>query len=628
MITPPSGENKWNTYQGRATECVIILPVVLLALWVRLRTLDSASLWCDEIGQVAGYYFDGYKQVMYWAARFAQPPLDYWIGWSVYKFAQGEFAARLPAAIFGTLTVLIAYVLARRMVGRGAASLIAIGLATSPHMIHYSQEARPYAIFWFALMLSVWLLARAWERNRLRDWAVFLPAIGCCLLTRSLGPLMMTTGMGVWALADLARRFRTERQDFFRNFFQHHGTRLSICLLIAWAPALYILQYILHRSRKFAYLARDAGEAFDWRGNMAAIGQALQAVVTSAMPIALVLVPLGVVGLVWYLLRRSSAHPTPQRVIVVPVLIGFGVHAIVYAFMVDDTVPKYAYWGYSLPFIYLGAGYAVERLTSWLRQRLSIPIVVKGVWLATAVVLLFQLRIDHTTAIVHKPDWRAACEAIGAKVNPKRDVVFAAEAQLYGTAGMVFRVSPHYWETDEHLVNVLREQDKLYNGGRPILDRRSCRVALMLRCDPDLDGELLRQRMSKTSRLTFSVRDFHQFLVLISRARFETADAGLLALADAVEQMLGDDHRDLGVHLQMARAWVLAKHGDLEQAAVTYARARKQVLPQHLSGFDGVYEELSNLIDASLQIPVRLTAAPSSRRGAPLSNAGVVASPR
>ncbi|MCZ6655633.1 MAG: glycosyltransferase family 39 protein [Planctomycetota bacterium] len=612
MSEPPTELESLHHPPDRFRHYLLVLPIIALALFVRLSTLDAASLWCDEIGQVTSYYFDSYKDVMYWAARWQPPPLDYWVGWSVYKFAQGEFAARLPAAIFGTLTVLIAYLLARRMVGRGAALLIALGLATSPHMIHYSQEARPYAMFWFTLLLSVWLLARAWERNRLRDWVLFLPVIACCLLTRSLGALMMTTGMGLWALADLVRRFRSRRERFFRDFFRHHGTRLSICLLIAWAPALHIMQFILHRSRKFGYLARDAGETFDWYGNTMAVGQALKAVVTSAMPIGIVLVPLGVAGMAWFLLRQSVAKEKPQRVILAPVLMGFFIHAVVYALMVNNWNPKYVYWGYVLPFVYLGAGYAVERLTTLLLRRSPLPIVANGAWLAVAVVLLFQLRIDHTTAIVHKPDWRAACEAIGAKVNPKRDVVFAAEAQVYGTAGMVFRVSPHYWETDEHLVNVLREQDKLYNGGRPILDRRSCRVALMLRCDPDLDGELLRQRMSKTSRLTFSVRDFHQFLVLISRPRFETADAGLLALADAVEQMLGDDHRDFGVHVQMARAWVLAKHGDFEQAAATYARARQQVMPQHLPGFDGVYEELSNLIDASPQIPVRLTTAPNS----------------
>jgi len=588
-----------------------LLAIIALALFVRLSTLDAASLWCDEIGQVTSYYFDSYKDVMYWAARFQQPPLDYWVGWSVYKFAQGEFAARLPAALFGTLTVLIAYVLARRMVGRGVALLIALGLATSPHMIHYSQEARPYSIFWFTLLLSVWLLARAWERNRLRDWALFLPAIGCCLLTRSLGALMMTTGMGLWALADLARRFRSGREQFFRDFFRHQGTRLSICLLIAWAPALHIMQFILQRSRKFGYLARDAGETFDWTSNMMAVGQALQAVVTSAMPLGVVLVPLGVAGMAWFLLRRTTAKNESQRVILAPVLMGFIIHAVVYALMVNDWNPKYVYWGYTLPFVYLGAGYAADRFTTTWRRRSPVPLVAKGAWLAVAVVLLLQLRIDHTTAIVHKPDWRAACEAISAKVDPERDVVFAAVAQRYGTAGMVFRVSPHYWETDQHLINVLREQDKLYNGGRPILDRRDCRVALMLRCDPDLDGEVLRKRLSKTNRLTFSFRDYHQFIVLISRPRFETADAGLLALADAVEQMLGDDHRDLGVHVQMARAWMLAKRGDLEQAAATYTRARQQVLPRHQSGFDQAYEELFRLIEPPSPMPVRLTASPN-----------------
>ena len=92
--------------------------------------------------------------------------------------------------------------------------------------------------------------------------------------------------------------------------------------------------------------------------------------------------------------------------------------------------------------------------------------------------------------------------------------------------------------------------------------------------------------------------------------------------------MLGHDHRDLSVHVQMARPWMLAKHGDLEQAAATYTRARQQVLPQHLSGSDGVYEELLHLIDASPQIPARLTAAPNRTHIVRLANAGVVVSPR
>ena len=599
---------------NKLVDWLAVLPVVALALLARLSTLDSASLWCDEIAQVHSYYFDNYKQVMYWAARFQQQPLDYWLGYVFFKFNQSDFVARLPAALCGTLTVLVVFHLARRMVGRGVALLIAVGLACSPHMIHYSQEARPYSSFWFTLLLSTLLLARAWQYNRWRDWLVFLPVVLCCLLTRSLGSLMMTAGMGVWALADVVRSIRSRRatagesigESFPRQLLRRRGTRLLLCLTIAWAPALHIMQFILHRSRKFGYLAQDAKETFDWQGNLAAFGQALESVFTAAMPIGIVLIPLGVVGIASCLMRRTVGGTAPYRVILIPAIIGYFVHAGTYALLVDDWVPKYVYWGYTLPFIYLGAGYVLQRGATWWRARSGSPGLLRGAWVVLAGALLLQLGVDHTRAIVHKPNWRAACKAIAERVDPNRDVVFGAEAQLYGTAGMVFRIPQHYWPTDEHLVNVLRDQEKLLNEGRPILNRTNCRVALMLRCDPDLDGQRLRTRLSKTNRLAFTFRDFHQFIVLISRPRFETADAGLIALARAVSEMFDEDYSVLNVHMQMGLAWALAKQGEFDHSAQIFTTARELVLPQYRADFDKVYKDLAQHIEDSQHPPARL----------------------
>ena len=195
------------------------------------------------------YYGDDYKEVLYSAATQSQPPLDYWIGYVLFKFWPSDFTARLPAAVFGTLLVLCTFFLARRLMGRPIAILISLGLACAPYSIHYSQEARPYAIFWFALVLSILLLSRAWEHNRPRDWLLFLPALFFCQQTRTLGPLMMTTGMGVWALTALCAAYREHSAVFFRDFLKHRATRLSICLVIVWVPFLYILNYIVHRAR-------------------------------------------------------------------------------------------------------------------------------------------------------------------------------------------------------------------------------------------------------------------------------------------------------------------------------------------------------------------------------------------
>ena len=109
-----------------------------------------------------------------------------------------------------------------------------------------------------------------------------------------------------------------------------------------------------------------------------------------------------------------------------------------------------------------------------------------------------------------------------------------------------------------------------------------------------------------TMTADFEFHDFHQFIVLVSRRRFDTADEGLIALAGAVEQILGDEHRELGVHLQMGLAWALAKHGRIDRATETYAAARQQVLPEHLAHFDETYKDLGQHLEDDHPAPAKL----------------------
>jgi uncharacterized membrane protein len=62
--------------------------------------------------------------------------------------ALGDSEALLtaPVALLGTLTVLLTYLLARRIVGGMAALLAAAFMAISPGQLYYSQWARPYAL--------------------------------------------------------------------------------------------------------------------------------------------------------------------------------------------------------------------------------------------------------------------------------------------------------------------------------------------------------------------------------------------------------------------------------------------------------------------------------------------------
>ncbi len=58
MSQPPTELTDLHRPPDRFRHHVLVLPIIALALFVRLSTLDAASLWCDEIGQVTSYYFD------------------------------------------------------------------------------------------------------------------------------------------------------------------------------------------------------------------------------------------------------------------------------------------------------------------------------------------------------------------------------------------------------------------------------------------------------------------------------------------------------------------------------------------------------------------------------------------
>ncbi len=85
----------------------------------------------------------------------AQPPVEPLFTWALLALGQGELVRRLINAVLGAAAVaLFARWVARRF-DLPTAALTALFLATSPLLIRYSHELRPYAL---ALLLSVWAL--------------------------------------------------------------------------------------------------------------------------------------------------------------------------------------------------------------------------------------------------------------------------------------------------------------------------------------------------------------------------------------------------------------------------------------------------------------------------------------
>ena len=136
-----------------------ILVLFCFAMFLRLHHLDSESLWMDEIRQTS-YYSHTLLDIVYDAASTHQPPLDYWIGHFIYFISTGDFAVRLPAALFGAGSVVMLTVLISQICSWPVAIGFGFISAILPFNLYYSQEARPYAIAVFLFLLMYWALNR------------------------------------------------------------------------------------------------------------------------------------------------------------------------------------------------------------------------------------------------------------------------------------------------------------------------------------------------------------------------------------------------------------------------------------------------------------------------------------
>ena len=165
----------------------------MLAACLRLYHLGYYSLWMDEVYQVSlQSRAISLGQVTEFAAQQNQPPLDYIIGYFISEFVPfSEFSVRFPSFIFGTGTVIVAFVFVRRLFNFWTAILSSLMLSFSTILIYYSQEARPYSIFFFFLMVLLtiffWILESSGEKNR--RWFLFIFIAALTLITRGMVPV-------------------------------------------------------------------------------------------------------------------------------------------------------------------------------------------------------------------------------------------------------------------------------------------------------------------------------------------------------------------------------------------------------------------------------------------------------
>jgi 4-amino-4-deoxy-L-arabinose transferase-like glycosyltransferase len=219
--------------------------IILLGAALRFYQLGRDSLWLDEIvtQQITQH---NVRQMLNLVGHYDDhPPLFYLIEYQNRLMGFSDFAARLPSAIAGILTIPVVIVLARRLWGAPIGLMAGLLLALWPTHLHFSQEARQYALLMLFISIATYRLYRGVSDGGIAAWIGYiLSSVGALYSHNSAflwtaGQIIFVVVMGLlsWreeSVAGMKRYVRRVVPPFFLALF------LIALFYLPWAPHLLI----------------------------------------------------------------------------------------------------------------------------------------------------------------------------------------------------------------------------------------------------------------------------------------------------------------------------------------------------------------------------------------------------
>ena len=152
----------------------VLLGLSAVGVALRFSSLGLQSYHHDEVitaGRVLGGSFVHMLREV--KTGESNPPAYYVLAWGWSRlFGTGEVGLRSLSAVFGALTIPVAYLVGKELLDRRAGLIVAAMVAVNPMLIWYSQEARSYALLVLATALSLLFFLRARRTGSLKDVAL------------------------------------------------------------------------------------------------------------------------------------------------------------------------------------------------------------------------------------------------------------------------------------------------------------------------------------------------------------------------------------------------------------------------------------------------------------------------
>lgn len=155
-----------------------ILILILLAILLRLPLLNG-SFWLDESAQ-ALESARPFSQQLDIVSDFQPPLLHYLLHFAMLVNHSEAWLRLWGALIPGLVTILVSYLIGKKLVNKTVGLITSLLLATSSFHVFFSQELRPYSLACMWAMFSWLFLIELWQKKATgskqdkKTWLVYL----------------------------------------------------------------------------------------------------------------------------------------------------------------------------------------------------------------------------------------------------------------------------------------------------------------------------------------------------------------------------------------------------------------------------------------------------------------------
>jgi mannosyltransferase len=245
-IAGDSGSRVWGTGRSRpqwaqrealglgAIAAGLTAAAALSAVVLRWFHLGKQSLWFDE-GYTEFASSLSPTDIVRWArdSDFA-PPLFLFLQhyWGAL-FGNSEYALRALSAFFGTLSLPVFYLLAKKVLKDNMAVALAMWLfAFSMMQVWYSQEARSYALLSFLALVGLYALVLFLERRSVALFASIVLSVAASLYTHNMMSFYLLALNVTWLIYPSERAWMQRVRELLL------ADTLAVVLYLPWVPTL------------------------------------------------------------------------------------------------------------------------------------------------------------------------------------------------------------------------------------------------------------------------------------------------------------------------------------------------------------------------------------------------------